>query len=236
MTSHRPGDDDDRMSLVEIWPVLGIKVSTPAVELFSPDQETLETLARLAADGVYDPQNQYLPRTPVAGWEDVASPEAERRFLRYFWAGLADWRPERWNLMLAAKAGGDIVGVQEIGAQHFGVTRTVSTGSWIGRRYQGAGYGKAVRAAVLHLAFDGLHAERADTAAWVTNHASLGVSRAMGYRDNGTTTRAAEGRRVEQVNLTLSRSDWRGPAGDDFISGITSDASEMLGMPPVDSL
>jgi len=58
----------------------------------------------------------------------------------------------------------------------------------------------------------------------------------MGYRDNGTTTRAAEGRRVEQVNLTLSRSDWRGSAGDDFVSGITSDAAEMLGMPPVDSL
>jgi RimJ/RimL family protein N-acetyltransferase len=80
--------------------------------------------------------------------EDVASPEAERRFLRYFWAALADWRPERWNLMLAARAGGDIVGVQEIGAQHFELTRTVSTGSWLGRRYQGAGYGKAVREAV----------------------------------------------------------------------------------------
>lgn len=218
------------MSLAEIWPILGIKVRTPAVELFVPDQDTLETLARLAAEGIYDPQNQYLPRTPVGGWEDVASPEAERRFLRYFWAGLADWRPERWNLMLAARAGDDIVGVQEIGAQHFAVTRTVSTGSWIGRRYQGAGLGKALREAVLHLAFDGLGAERADTAAWVTNHASLGVSRAMGYRDNGTTTRAAEGRRVEQVNLTLSRSDWRGSGGECGIEGLTSGASEMLGL------
>ncbi|GAA1892706.1 GNAT family N-acetyltransferase [Asanoa iriomotensis] len=221
------------MSLVEIWPLLGIKVRTPAVELFVSDPDTLEALARLAAaGGVYDPQNQYLPRTPVGGWEDVASPEAERRFLRYFWAGLADWRPERWNLMLAVKVGGDIVGVQEIGAQHFAVTRTVSTGSWIGRRYQGAGYGKGAREAVLHLAFDGLRAERADTAAWVTNYASLGVSRAMGYRGNGTTTRAAEDRRVEQVNLTLSRSDWRGSTGDYVIAGLTSDASEMLGIPP----
>ena len=232
VTSLRTGGHDGHMSLVEIWPVLGIRVRTPVVELFVPDQHDLEALARLAAEGVYDPQNRYLPRTPVGGWEEVASPEAERRFLRYFWAALADWQPERWNLMLAARAGGDIVGVQEVGAQHFKLTRTVSTGSWIGRRYQGAGYGKAVREAVLHLAFEGLGAERADTAAWVTNHASIGVSRALGYRDNGTTTRAAEGRRVERVNLTLSRSDWRGPARDFTISGITRDASEMLGIPP----
>jgi RimJ/RimL family protein N-acetyltransferase len=91
-----------------------------------------------------------------------------------------------------------------------------------------------MREAVLHLAFDGLRAERADTAAWVTNHASLGVSRAMGYRDNGTTTRAAEGRRVEQVNLTLSRSDWRGSAGEYAIAGLTPGASDMLGLPSAD--
>ncbi|SNT56711.1 hypothetical protein SAMN05421812_11016 [Asanoa hainanensis] len=50
-------------------------------------------------------------RAPVSGWEDVASPEAERRILRYLWAGLADWRPGRWNLMLAA----NVVGVQRSG-------------------------------------------------------------------------------------------------------------------------
>jgi len=74
------------MSLVDIWPVLGITVRMPAIELSVPDQEALEVLARLAAEGIYDPQNRYLPRIPVGGWEDVASPEAERRFLRYYWA------------------------------------------------------------------------------------------------------------------------------------------------------
>ena len=126
----------------------------------------------------------------------------------------------------------DVVGVQEIGAKDFAVTRTVSTGSWIGRWYQGAGHGKATREAVLHLAFDGLGAERADTAAWVTNHASLGVSRSLGYRDNGTTTRAAEGKRVDQVNLTLSRTDWHRPPENCVISGLTSGAADMLGLAP----
>ncbi|MCY1136963.1 GNAT family protein [Actinoplanes sp. Pm04-4] len=118
-----------------------------------------------------------------------------------------------------------------MGAQHFAVTRTVSTGSWVGRQFQGAGYGKALCEAVLHLAFDGLRAERADTAAWITNHASLGVSRAMGYQDNGTTTRAADGKRVEQVNPTLRRSDWRRSPEDCTIVGLSSGASEMLGLP-----
>jgi RimJ/RimL family protein N-acetyltransferase len=89
-----------------------------------------------------------------------------------------------------------------------------------------------MREAILHLAFDGLGAERADTAAWVTNHASLSVSRALGYRDNGTTTRAAEGRRVDQINLTLSRSDWHSPAANCAIAGLTPAAADMLWPPP----
>jgi RimJ/RimL family protein N-acetyltransferase len=218
------------MPLVDLWPVLGVRVRTPAVELFVPDGDTVEALARLAAEGIYDPQNQYLPRIPVGGWEDVAAPEAGRRFLRYYWAALADWQPEKWNLMLAARVDGEIVGVQEIGAQHFAVTGTVSTGSWVGRRFRGVGCGKAMREAVLHLAFDGLHAERADTAAWRTNHASLGVSRAMGYQDNGTTTRAAEGKRVEQINLTLRHADWHRPSQGCHITGLSPDASEMFGI------
>ena len=35
------------------------------VELFVPGEETLVEVARLAAAGIYDPQNHYLPRTPV---------------------------------------------------------------------------------------------------------------------------------------------------------------------------
>lgn len=225
------GTNGPGLSLVDVWPVRGLGVRTPVLELAAPGEEALRALARLAADGIYDPQNHYLPRTPVGGWEDVPSPEAERRFLQYHWAALADWRPERWNLLLAVRSGGEIVGVQEIGAQHFAVTRTVSTGSWLGRRHQGGGLGKAMREAVLHLAFDGLGAERADTAAWVSNAASLGVSRALGYRPNGTTTRSAEGRRVEQVNLTLRRADWRRPSGETVITGLSPAAREMLGMP-----
>jgi hypothetical protein len=46
------GRDDWRMSLVEIWPVLGLGIRSPAMELFVPGQETLVEVARLAARGI----------------------------------------------------------------------------------------------------------------------------------------------------------------------------------------
>jgi hypothetical protein len=52
--------------------------------------------------------------------------------------------------MLAARVDRDIVAVQEVGAQHFAATGTVSTGSWVGPRFQDAGYGKAMRKVILH--------------------------------------------------------------------------------------
>jgi hypothetical protein len=53
-------------------------------------------------------------------------------------------------------SGGVVVGSQGIGGRDFAVLREVHTGSWLGLRYQGQGIGTQMRAAVLHLAFEGL--------------------------------------------------------------------------------
>ena len=63
--------------------------------------------------------------------------------------------------------------------------RTVNTGSWLGQAYQGHGYGKEMRAAMLAFAFDGLGARVAETEAFLDNAASNAVSRALGYVANG---------------------------------------------------
>jgi RimJ/RimL family protein N-acetyltransferase len=91
-----------------------------------------------------------------------------------------------------------------------------------------------MREAFLWFAFAVLGAERADSAAWSDNAASLGVSQALGYRPNGTTTRAADGRRVEQVNLTLARSQWQRPAADFVMTGMNEAATALLGCPTGD--
>lgn len=218
------------MTLDMIWPLGAVAVHTPRLTLRVPGELDLAEAARLAAKGVYDPVNRYVPRSPVGGWTGLPTPEAERAFLQYVWAAWADWRPERWNLILVAEAGGDIVGVQEIGAKDFAVSRTVSTGSWVGRDFQQQGFGTEMRRAVLHLAFAGLGAAFAESAAWESNAASLGVSRALGYRDNGFTIRAFEGEPRRQVNLILAREVF--PDQDDItLSGLDPEARAMFGLP-----
>lgn len=217
------------MSLTTIWPVNRLRISGELISLSIPSEDDLAELAQLAAKGVYDPVNRFIPRAPVTGWNDLPSPEAERAFLTYYWSFLTDWRPDKWNLIFAARTQGFLVGVQEIGAQDFSVTRTVSTGSWIGLEYQRHGFGKAMRQAILHFAFNGLNADRADTSAWSTNTPSLTVSRSAGYRENGTIIRSFNGEKNIQINLTLERDEWRLQSDSFVIDGLTPEALEFMG-------
>jgi RimJ/RimL family protein N-acetyltransferase len=89
-------------------------------------------------------------------------------------------------LVFAVVIDGRAVGTQEMTASEFPRLRTVNTFSWLTRSYQGRGFGKEMRRAILHLAFDGLGTARAESEAFEDNPASLGVSDALGYRRNGT--------------------------------------------------
>src|SRR5260370_31212693 len=124
--------------------------------------------------------------------------------MQYHWSCLGSWSPAAWTLNLVAIAGGVVVGTQGIGARDFAVMREVSTGSWVGRRYQGQGIGTRMRAAVLTLAFDGLGAEFATSGAFEDNAASLAVSRKLGYRDDGLERRLIRGK---PANLRRLRRD-----------------------------
>jgi RimJ/RimL family protein N-acetyltransferase len=218
------------MTISELWPIRRIVVRSPTLVLRVPDEADLEAAARVAARGIYDPQNRYIPRSPVAGWTDRPSPEAERAFLQYAWAALADWRPERWNLLMVAVVGNQVIGVQEVGAKDAAISRTVSTGSWIGREHQRQGWGKEMRRAILCLGFKGFRADYAESAAWEENAASLGVSRAMGYQENGMTIRAFDGRQQRQLNLILPRAAFLQPTDDIEIAGLDLDALAMTGL------
>ena len=86
--------------------------------------------------------------------------------------------------------------------------REVATGSWLSRPYQGLGFGKEMRTAVLHLAFECLGAVVARSAAFVDNPASAGVSRSLGYHENGSYRHAPRGRPKVVVNFELSHDEW----------------------------
>jgi RimJ/RimL family protein N-acetyltransferase len=111
---------------------------------------------------------------------------------------------------------GQVVGVQDINAEHFATLRSVHTGSWLGLAYQGHGLGKEMRQAILHLAFAGLEAQEAHSGAFFDNAPSLGTSRSVGYQMNGESRAARRGVAARVVNLRIDRAAWEERRRDDI--------------------
>jgi RimJ/RimL family protein N-acetyltransferase len=116
---------------------------------------------------------------------------------------------------------GEPIGSQSIHADRFAVMRTVDTGSWLGRGHQRKGFGREMREAVLALAFDGLGARVATTEAFLDNAASSGVSRSLGYLENGRGSLAPEGVARETQRFRMTLEDWRSrPRGPVAFDGL----------------
>lgn len=187
------------------WPLYDLRLRTPALELRVPAEDELVALCRVAKAGIHDPTMMPF-ETP---WTDKPSPRFEREFLQHHWGVRSQWTPERWSLALAVFAGGEPAGFQDVVGKDFAVLREVHTGSWLGLPFQGRGYGKQMRAAVLQLAFAELGAVIARSAAFAGNAASLAVSRALGYQDNGIGRAAPRGEPVDRIELRLTRERWQ---------------------------
>jgi RimJ/RimL family protein N-acetyltransferase len=120
--------------------------------------------------------------------------------------------------------------VQELSAQQFPVTRAVESGSWLVRSAHGRGIGREMRAAVLHLAFEGLGAVEAYSASFDDNPASEAVSRANGYEPNGSTMFAREGKPARSNKWVLTRDRWLDRRRDDIdLLGLDA-CRELLGV------
>lgn len=186
------------------WPLYQLRLRTGALELRLPDEAELVALCRVARAGIHDPATMPFG----VAWTDKPSPQFEREFMQFHWGLRGRWSPQDWTLELAVFHDGQPIGSQGIKAVDFAVLREVHTGSWLGRAYQGRGLGKQMRAAVLELAFTGLGAAMATSSAFLDNPASIGVSRALGYRDNGIGQMAPRGERREQLHLRINREQW----------------------------
>jgi RimJ/RimL family protein N-acetyltransferase len=186
------------------WPLFGLHLRTERLELRYPSDEDCVQLAELAAKGIHDPS--WMPFS--IPWTRHESPALERQSLQHYWGVRSRWTPENWTCFFVALHDGEVIGTQDFGAGHFAITRVVGSGSWIGRAHQGHGFGKEQRAAMLHLAFEGLGALRAESAAREDNAPSLGVSRSLGYEEDGDYFDAVEGQRVRTIRLKLTRQRW----------------------------
>ena len=191
--------------LVDLWPMAGVRVVLGDLELRFLDDELLVELADLAAEGVHDPDAMPF----LVPWTRGTPDEVRRSVLQYQWRLRAEAGQAKCGLELAVLRDGELLGVQGLYTERFAVTRAAETGSWLGRRFQGQGVGTQMRLAILHLIFDGLRAERATTSAFVDNAASTGVTRNLGYRDNGEDVAVRDDASVVSRRYVLDRASWR---------------------------
>ena len=164
-----------------VWPLFDLQVRTPRLELRYIDDEMATELALLAAKGIHPPD--FMPF--AMPWSEEPSPLLERNTMQFYWRCRAELSPAKWNIPLAVLVEGAVVGTTGLITHDFQVLRTFETGSWLGREHQGAGIGKEMRIATLHLGFLGFGAQRATTGAWEDNGPSLGVTNSLGYVANG---------------------------------------------------
>lgn len=215
------------------WPLLGLRVDTPRLELRLPREEEFGAFLDATDAGIHDPDEMPF-ETP---WTDTEPAELRHRAsMQFWWGSRASWTPDDWHLTLGVFLDGRAIGFQDLVAKRFCVLRTVASGSWLTRDAQGEGYGTEMRSGVLDLAFTGLGAAVAHSAAFVDNIASRRVSQALGYRENGRERAAPRGEARELTRFELTRADWesRRPEWRATITGLEP-CLPLFGLDPSDS-
>ena len=221
----------DPPDLTPYWPLFGLVVRTPRLELRVPRDADLGSLIALIDEGIHDPVTMPF----LQNFTDTPPPRRGRDSLQFWWRQRAEWSPDAWSYSGVVFVEGSVVGVQGMDARNFGSLRSVETGSWLGRAYQGRGLGKEMRQAILHLAFEGLGAEEAHSGAFYDNAPSLATSRSVGYVENGETLALRRGVPDRIRRVRMDRATWVARRRDDIeIVGLDA-CLDMFIAPPATS-
>jgi RimJ/RimL family protein N-acetyltransferase len=191
---------------VKSYPLLGVRVSTPMLELRGATDELLDQLADLVRDG--------KTRADPAPYDDPMSfyePDPDLRvakWLRSIWRRRGTVEPDAWRLYFVVMVDGRPVGEQTLTGVNFSALGTVTTFSWLSADERGRGLGHEMRAAILHLAFDGLGAKEATSDAFVDNDRSNAISQGLGYHPNGSDWATRQGEAALLNRWRLTRDIW----------------------------
>lgn len=188
------------MAQDDLWPLTRLVLTTERLELRLPSEAELLTLVSRTPDDLETDPSRPAPSA-------AARPTATS-VLQWYWRALGEWKNDHWRLPLAVWFESEPVGFQELEAERFATLGTVESSSWLVAEARGLGIGKEMRAAVLSLAFEHLGATIATSGAWESNGASLGVSRALGYKDNGWFPQERGSGVERQRRVVLERADW----------------------------
>lgn len=199
--------------MTDRWPLWGLTLTTPRLELRPDDDAGLDELVCVARAGVHPPDTQPFS----TAWTDNLSGLAMRR---HFWQRRAEFGPARWTINFLVRHNGRVIGMQALSAKDFSARREVTAGMWLGREYQRQGFGTEMYAAVLALAFDWFDADCARAAAMPMNTASLKLHAKLGFEPNGSDRLVCRGERVDDVRLLLRRNEFRRPDWELDVHGL----------------
>ena len=210
----------------EHWPLFDLEIRTPTLTLRYLDDELAAELLAVARRGVHDPEDMPF----VVPWTDLPSPQREQEAMRFYARTRADVRPDSWKLQFAVIVDGEVIGACDVMAESFAQLRQFTTGSWLGRAFQGRGLGKELRQAALALGFEGFGAEFALTGVWHDNAASKGVTTSLGYEFEGRRRALRRGVADELLGYRMARAHWDAIRRDDIELVGVDRASEFLGI------
>ncbi|WP_030159317.1 GNAT family N-acetyltransferase [Glycomyces sp. NRRL B-16210] len=214
-------------TLADHLPIYRIRLRTERLELRLADTEALGALADAAAAGVHDPD--FMPF--LVPWTDASPAERGRSVALWYHRSIGAWDKDEWQLPFVVFHEGAPIGMQEITAKAFAITREVATGSWLGLAHHGNGFGTEMRAAVLHFGFAALGAEWATSGSLEGNRASEGVSRRLGYREDGIGHEVTQGVRRLELRWRLGREDWEAHRTREVeVEGVDEEVMAMLGL------
>ncbi len=196
--------DPPATALAAAWPLFALRIRSDRLVLRLPLDDDLPGLLELARAGIHPPEEMPFG----VAWTAATGAAFDIGFLQHHWKWRASWRPDEWWLNLMVEWEGRPIGAQTISGDDFAIHRTVDSGSWLGQAYQGRGFGKEMRSAVLSFAFDGLGARFATSSAFLDNAASNAVSRGLGYEENGRGSLAPQGVARETQLFRISAESW----------------------------
>ncbi|MFC1406297.1 MULTISPECIES: GNAT family N-acetyltransferase [Streptacidiphilus] len=212
------------------YPPLNVRVHTPRLSLLGATDELLNRLIPIVRKGIAT-EPPWPFDDPMSLYQD--GPEREWAWLRGVWAGRGRVGAGFWRLYFVVVVDGEPVGIQDLIGTDFAAFGTVCTFSWLDPDVRGAGLGKEMRQAVLHLAFAGLGAREANSEAFVDNTASNRVSAAAGYTPNGANWATRRGEPAELNRWRLTREQWIEHRRDDIDLVGVDDCLPVLGIESV---
>lgn len=214
---------------MNLYPALGVSVTTPRLELRPATDDLLAELAVLVRDG----QAMAEPAPyddPMSLYEDDPDLRVQR-WLQSIWRGRGTVGPDFWRLYFVVVIDGRPAGMQDLIGDRFASYGSVVTFSWLAAHARQRGVGREMRHAVLHLAFEGLGAAEAGSEAFLDNRGSNGVSRALGYAENGTAWATRRGEKALMQRWLLRREVWQSMRRDDIALAGVEECRDLLGIP-----